>query len=125
MSQFIQEQQTQLFNRLGVFFAFSQKQFDEQKVEGVEYVSALGMGDVVPKQNVAELRQELARIHREGRAKELAEKGIDKIIEEHLSNYECFYTGDISDAMESLEHYGVTEEQAWKVFFAVQDKYEC
>lgn len=125
MSQFIQEQQTQLFNRLGVIFAFSKKQFDEAKKEGVEYVSVLGVGELVPKEHAKELVEELNKIHVEGRAKELAEKGIDKIIEEALSNHECFYTWDLDDAFASLEPYGVTAEQVIAVFNRVKHEYDC
>lgn len=123
MTAFIQEKHTELFNELGVFFAFSNKQFEEQKQEGVEYCSVLGAGDCVPKHNAGKFAKRLSAIHREGREKELAEKGIDKIIEEQLVNHECFYTGDISDAVEALAGYEVTYDQVLAIYKNVADKY--
>ncbi len=123
MTTFIQDKQTKLFNELGVFFAFSNKQFDEQKQDGVEYCTVLGSGDCVPKQNASEFAKRLAAIHSEGREKELAEKGIDKIIEEQLVNHECFYTGDITDAVEALAGYEVTHDQVLTIYKKVADKY--
>ncbi|WP_444823022.1 DUF7659 family protein, partial [Vibrio parahaemolyticus] len=42
LSDYTQQPQTALFDELGAFFAFSNKQFDEAKKKGIEYVS-LGM----------------------------------------------------------------------------------
>ncbi|MDG1750580.1 MAG: hypothetical protein P8I03_02790 [Thalassotalea sp.] len=124
MSQFIQEKQTELFNELGVFFAFGNKQFEEQKQEGVEYCTVLGAGDCVPTNKAKEFVTRLSAIHKEGRERKIAEKGIDKIIEEELVNHECFYTGDISDAFEVLECYDVTLEQVQTVYNSTAHKYD-
>lgn len=124
MSAWIQQEQSKLFERLGVFFAFSKAQLEEQRVAGVEYVTVLGSGDCVPKEHAKEFAAELTRIHKEGRERKLAEMGIDKIIEYELSNHECFYTGEIDDALDALEGYGVTAEQVWKVFHAIKHQYE-
>ena len=43
----MQEKMTALFNKYGVFFAFSDEQFLRQRVEGVEYTT-FGAGSVVP-----------------------------------------------------------------------------
>lgn len=123
MSTFVQEKQTELFNELGVFFAFSSKQFEEQRQAGVEYCSVLSAGDCVPRENAKEFSKRLSAIHKTGREKELAEKGIDKIIEEQLTNHECFYTGDIQDAIDSLDGYGVTYEQVDSIYRKVAHKY--
>jgi len=40
LSDYTEEAQTKLFVEKGVFFAFSKDQFNEQKKEGVDYVSA-------------------------------------------------------------------------------------
>lgn len=39
LSNYIEEKQTKLFNDLWIFFAFSDKQFEEQKKEWIEYIS--------------------------------------------------------------------------------------
>lgn len=123
MSNYVQEKQTELFNELGVFFAFSNKQFDEQKQEGVEYCTVLSAGDCVPKDKASEFAKRLAQIHKEGREKLLAEKGIEQIIEDELVNHECFYTGDVTDAFDALAGYEVTLEQVQAVYRKVAHKY--
>lgn len=123
MTRYIQEKQTELFNELGVFFAFSNKQLEDQKQAGVEYCTVLGTGDCVPKSKAKEFAERLSIIHREGREKELAEKGIDQIIEDSLVNHECFYTGEIDDALAALEFYNVNYEQVSAVYQKVAHKY--
>jgi hypothetical protein len=124
MSQFIQSEQTKLFNELGVFFAFSNKQFEEQKADDVEYCTVLGAGDCVPKTKAKEFATRLSAIHKEGVEKELNEKGLDTIIEEELANHECFYTGELDGALEALECYGATLEQVKAVYKNVAHKYD-
>jgi hypothetical protein len=123
MNKYIQDKQTNLFNELGVFFAFGNKQFEEQRVHGVDYCTVMGAGDCVPKQNAKEFVDRLSVIHKEGRELELAEKGIEKIIEEELANHECFYTGDINDALDALSEYDVSYEQVMSVYRKVESKY--
>ena len=126
MTTFIQEKQTQLFDELGVFFAFSKEQFEEKRQEGVKYCTVLDAGDCVPVDKAKEFSERLSAIHKEGREKELAEKGIDKIIEEQLANYECYYTGDIDDALDAMSVYGVTREQVQNIYHKTYDKHsEC
>ena len=64
LSNYMEDRQTALFDRLGVFFAFSKGQFDEGKKEGVKYCS-LGSGMICPKDNAKELIDELDRIVKE------------------------------------------------------------
>lgn len=123
MCDYIQQKQTELFEELGVFFAFSNEQFASKRKPGVKYCSALNVGDCVPVDNAAEFCRRLAVIHEEGREKELAEKGLDVIIEEHLVNYECFYTNDVQDAFDALGVYNVTYEDVCRVYREVRHKY--
>ena len=123
MSSYIQEKQTELFQELGVFFAFGNKQFEEIKEDGVDYCTVLGAGDCVPKDKAKEFVDRLSIIHQEGREKELAEIGIDAIIEEQLVNHEAFYTGDIEDTVDSLAGYDVTYEQVRTIYDKVSSKY--
>ena len=124
MNSYTQEKQTELFNELGVFFAFGTKQYEDQKQEGIEYCTVLGAGDCVPTENAKVFAERLSLIHKEGREKELAEKGIDKIIEEELVNQECFYTGEIQDTVDALEHYQVSFDQVQSIYRKVQSKYD-
>lgn len=120
----LQEQQSQLFKEFGVFFAFGEEQFKEQRQEGVDYCSVLSAGDCVPVQNASEFAKRLSALHNEARDKALKEKGIERIIEDELVNQETFYTGDIAPVVEVLAYYEVTEKQVTQVYRSVFHKYD-
>lgn len=115
LSDYIQDAQTELFNKTGTFFAFSNKQFDEKRVEGVKYVN-LGSGMVCPKENVKELMGSLDEIYKNGIAQDLKENGKTGVIERELYNHEAFYTWDWMPTFEALEGYGFTEDEVKAVF---------
>jgi hypothetical protein len=107
--------QTTLFNKTGAFFAFNNDQFNEQKQEGVKYIS-MGAGLICPKDNVKELIERLDSIHKGAIKRDIKENGIEEIIKRELYNHECFYTGDIEDCFNSLENYGITEKEIQEVY---------
>lgn len=109
--------QSAAFAEFGAFFAFSQKQFDEAAVAGVRYASA-GHGLIVPSEHHRALIDRLETIATEAIAQDIADHGIDAIIERELGNYECWYTGDYSDALSALEDYGVTDDQVRTIFYS-------
>lgn len=115
LSDYITEKQSALFKKHGVFFAFSEKQYEEQKREGVVYVS-LGMGTLCPKENAKAFIEEHHNVVNEGIAEDIAENGIDGVILRELDNHEAYYTGDATSTVESLEGYPVTREQVWELF---------
>jgi hypothetical protein len=49
LSNYVEAAQTKLFNETGTFFAFSNKQYDDQAKAGIEYAS-LGAGIICPKE---------------------------------------------------------------------------
>jgi len=99
----------------GAFFAFGTEQFNEKKIEGVEY-HQMGMGMLCPVDTAAQLTVDLAKIHAQGIKDDVAENGLQAIIIRELNNYECYYTGDPEDAISALELYPVTEDDILKVF---------
>jgi hypothetical protein len=115
LSSYVEAAQTKLFADTGTFFAFSQKQFDEGKKEGINYVS-LGGGLICPKENVTELTEGLETIQQAGMAQDLAENGKDAIILRELHNHESFYCGDIEDTVYALEDYGITRTEIIAVY---------
>lgn len=115
LSHYIQDAQTELLNRLGGFFAFSQSQLDEQKKEGVEYASA-SFGLIAPKDNMKELLEGLENIYKLGIEKDKAENGIENIIKRELSNHEAYYTMSINATFNAISDYGVTREQVLEIF---------
>ena len=99
----------------GAFFVFCYAQFEEKRVEGVEYVRNLN-GMVMPKESKFQLIKEINEIYAEGVKQDIAENGLTAIVKRELANYECYYTNDIEDAVDALESYGITHEQVLTVF---------
>jgi len=112
-----QEKNSELFNKVGLFWAFSNEQFEEGKTplkEGDKYVS-IGMGGYLPKSNVEAFTsglEEIKKWYNEEIKKNKAEKA--EIIYE-LNNHECFYTHDISGVV-SMFAGTYTEEEIIAVF---------
>jgi len=115
LSNYVEEPQTELFSRIGAFFAFSNKQFDEQKKEGVKYTQ-LGCGLICPVGTATELMDELDKINEAGIKQDLEENGREGIIRRELENHECYYTGDTSACVDRLKDYGITREEIRVVF---------
>lgn len=106
---------TALHEKHGAFYAFSNKQFDESKKEGVTYAS-LGMGLICPKENCKTFIEELNAIYENGMKQDIEENGKESIILRELYNHEAFYTWEIEDTVESLKGYGFTIEDVQEVF---------
>ena len=120
LSHYTETLQTELFDSTGTFFAFSQKQFDEAKQEGINYAS-LGRGMICPIDNIVALTSGLYIIITDGIKADIAANGLKAIIHRELANHEAQITYDISDTVDALTDYpGITREtiQAeWKDYF--------
>lgn len=119
LQDYINEAQTRAFETHGAFFAFSNKQLDEQAVEGVKYVS-LGAGLICPIENAQKLRDSLDGIYAQGIQQDIAENGKEAIIQRELGNHEAQITGDITDTIDALEGYDITELEViegYKIFY--------
>lgn len=117
LSNYIEKGQELAFTNNGAFFAFGNKQFEENKKDGVVYVNC-GSGLICPKDNADKLFKELNEITAKGIELDLQENGKEYIIKRELSNYECYYTGDISDAVDVLKKYNISEDEVIKIFKA-------
>ena len=115
LSDYTNEKQTQAFDEAGAFFAFSQKQFNEAKREGIEYCS-MGAGLICPVENAKHLFDRLEKINKEGIAQDIQENGKKAIIRRELFNHECFYTSDITACVEKLEDYGYSASEIYQVY---------
>ena len=62
LSDYMQDKQTEVFNKYGVFFAFSDKQYEEKAVKGVKYAS-MGAGMVAPAKHAQLIFDALETIH--------------------------------------------------------------
>jgi hypothetical protein len=117
LSDYTQEAQTAAFDKAGAFFAFGTEQFKEKQKEGVKYVS-MGAGLICPKDTAKGLHEDLSRAANEGIQADIKENGVNNIIIRELSNYETYYTGDISDTVSALSGYDITDEQVQTVYLS-------
>jgi hypothetical protein len=98
------DRQTILFNETGSFFAFSNKQLDEKKKEGVVYTN-LGAGLICPKGKASFVFEMLEKIEKEEISNRVKNGSLEGIIEQAFYNYETNYTCDETDARDSLAGY--------------------
>jgi len=118
----------ELSTRVGLFWAFSNEQFEKNKTplqEGDKYVS-IGAGGFVPRSQVDTFIQGMKDIEtwkKEEVKKNKAEQ--ERTILYELNNYECFYTGDIEPALEVLKPLGFTRKQVQTVYRANVNKMEA
>lgn len=106
-----------MLNNLGIIFAFSNEQFEQQKSPGVDYVRA-GSGMLVPRQNVKVFIGLHDKIIGQTKADFKENVPMDDYISYELSNHEAYYTWDVSDAFEVVKRYypDCSEEDMWRVF---------
>lgn len=108
----------------GVFFAFSDEQFQSNKTplaEGEKYV-AFGAGSYLPKSSVEKFSAGIARINSEFKKEVRDNKAREAHILYELKNHEAFYVYDIEDTLQALgEDYSKEEVQA--VFKKYQEQY--
>ena len=128
LSHYIEEEQTRLFNDLGVFFAFSNKQFEEglDKIKesgllkGGEKVARLPHGAFCPSKNADKFLEEHDKLVERGIEKDLEENGKKNIIWREFANHECQILMDYSDAIAALADYPITKEaieSEWGAYF--------
>jgi hypothetical protein len=122
LSDYMAAAQTALFEKLGVFFAFSPQQFQEARKDGVKYVT-LGHGLVCPKEHAEQVAEGVEQIHVQAVAQRMQDYTKTEIIEYELGNYECYYTGDWGDALDALQVYGYTGEDVRAVYYATNEQH--
>ena len=110
----------ELFTNCGVFWAFSNEQFIEgaKKIkptmaEGEKFVD-IGAGGYLPKHNVQKLMDGTKQIDKTFKEQIAEFKMREKHILYELNNHECFYTGDITEAVEAMDE-DYTREEVNKV----------
>lgn len=107
-----------LLKECGVFFAFSNEQFEANKTplqDGEKYVS-IGAGGYIPKSKVDALTNGMAEINKWFKsATNKSKADREALILYALNNHECFYTGDWSDAFMTLGE-GYTSKEVKRVY---------
>lgn len=113
----LEKANSDLIKDCGVFFAFSDKQFAENKTplaEGEKYTS-MGMGGYLPSKNVdryiAGMEANLQAFEQD-----IAENNLrEAYINYELGNHEAWYTGDITSTKEVMIG-TYTDEELWGVY---------
>ena len=121
LSDFMEDKQNLLFESEKVFFAFSNKQMEEGKtkieIHDNKLLCSLGAGMYCPKLNANNVVNQLDKIYNDSIKEDIKTYGIERIIKRELSNHECYYTGDITDCIETLKNYpNITDELILKVY---------
>ncbi len=109
-----QKDYNDLFTTCGVFWAFSNEQFEEGKAknpiaEGEKYLS-IGGGGYMPKRNIQALEDVIKAIEATYKAQIAQYKQREANILYELNNHEAYYTGSIEDTLEALGSEYTTEE---------------
>ena len=110
MNKELEQAQTEVFSKYGVFFAFSNEQYEKNAVDGVKYIS-LGAGTICPQDKAEAFVDELCAVSKAAREKAVQEKGKKEIIWYELGNHETQITGDIMPAAAACEPYGITTDE--------------
>ena len=103
----------------GAFFAFTEQQYNDEALPGVEY-KRLYAGMLCPSDNVKSVMDGLDNLSDEKIQYELANNILKDIIWDSLANYECQISGDYSDAIEALKPYDISEDDIkteWPAYY--------
>lgn len=126
LKQIEQTKLSEIFKECGVFWAFSNEQFEENKTtleEGDTYVS-IGAGGYIPKSKKDLYKNKSIELNAWYRLEvSNMENGIEKEIEYELCNHECYYTGDIDVVVDIFS--GIyTVKQILEVYHKTNYKYD-
>ena len=104
-----EKKQADFFASMGAFFCYSEKQFNDEKTEGVEYTTVSGLA--CPKENEKKLLAGFEKIYKENISYKLANNTKKELIWDSLSNFEVQITGSLVQTMEALKELGITEDE--------------
>lgn len=122
LSDIIKDRQSELFKKHHVIFAFSAKQFEEQREEGITYVN-FGSGMLINKATADEFIDEYTDLIKKAIQEDIDMHTLEGVIRRELANHEAYYTWSITSTVEALADYpGATEEKINSVFQAEQAK---
>ena len=103
----------------GAFFAFTEQQYNDEALPGVEY-KRLYAGMLCPSNNVKTVMDGLDSLSDEKKRWELANNTLKTIIWDSLANYECQISGDYIDAIDALKVYRISEDdikKEWPAYY--------
>lgn len=110
-----------IVEKAGAFYAFSNEQLEAQSKDGVKYIS-LGSGLICPKDNALQLKVDMFEKLDKAVQQDVQENGIDNIIKRELYNHEAFYTNDIDSTVDALEMYNIDVEDICRIYYQEMKK---
>jgi hypothetical protein len=118
LQDYMEKKQTEVFDKYGVFFAFSKTQFNDGRkkildagiLQEGEKLTNFGHGMIGPSKHSDEVIEQLDKIYTESINQDIEENGISNIIQRELDNHEYVITGDIEDTVEKLADYPDIDE---------------
>lgn len=118
-----EEKSSLLMAECQLFFAFSKEQYSEglKKVIPPDIIISLGAGGFIPKRNVKKWIDGADEISKWQKSIIEREQLEEEEILYHLSNYECFYTGDYSPVLSETDY---SEKQVRDVFLKYWQTYQ-
>lgn len=112
-----EEKLSEIFKKNGVFFAFSNEQFAQNKTplkEGEKYVS-MGAGGYLPKGNASSYMEDFKNLQKWYKDEVRNNKLRIELIKYELDNHEAGYTGSIDETLDALGP-EYTREEVRKVY---------
>ncbi len=103
-SDYFKKPHTELLEKTGAFYAFSNKQFDEKKQPDTKYIHC-GNGLLVPKSNRDQLLKGLEDIAIKAVAQDCKENTVKQICWREFANHEIQFTGDLTPVYDALYLY--------------------
>ena len=115
LTKYVNDAQSEVFRDNGAFFAFSDKQVNEQKNDGVKYVS-VGSGLICPKENAKTVMAGVSSTYKAGIKLRLKDYTLSQICQYELSNHEAQISYDLDLVRDVLSDYGVDDEMFKKEY---------
>ena len=110
---------SEVFKKHDAFFAFSDKQYEEQKKPEIEYLYSRSLNMFYNIKGKGQIYKDMEEAIDKATAQDKENNSKEAIILRELLNYECFYTGNPEDAIEALDSsHSYTKEEVLEVFRA-------
>lgn len=121
--QYVNSEQTKIFDEYGVFFAFSNEQvkrgLEKNKVRGIdipkEEYRSMGAGMVCPKDSCKTVADKLEELHKQAIELDKSQRTKEKIIGYELRNHEYGITYELEDTIMALDGYGYSVSEIKEV----------
>jgi len=109
LEDYIEGKLDKLNKKLGGFYAFNVKRFEEQADRKIKYKN-MGLGFYLPANNVKKYYKKYENIIKKGIKKDKRNHTSQQIIWRECSNFEVQYSNDLFTVITNLKGYGYSEQ---------------